>query len=186
MTRLAVLAALGAGCAVAGTAAGAVAGAVALVRRRYLVVTVQGESMSPTLTDGDRVVVRRAPLTAVRSGRLVVSGPPSGERWDHLPLPAWLIKRAVAVPGDRVPKDAGPALRALAEERVPAGRMVLLGDNPLQSLDSRQCGYFTSGQLLGVVVRRLAPTAAGHSRSRSSPGHGGRAVPGRTNPPWRT
>ncbi|GHA82254.1 hypothetical protein GCM10010330_40610 [Streptomyces tendae] len=178
MTRLAALTALGAGCAVAG--------AVALARHRYVVVTVEGESMSPTLADGDRVVVRRARLAAVRSGRLVVSGPPSGERWDHLPLPMWLIKRAVAVPGDRVPKDAGPALRALTEERVPAGRMVLLGDNPLRSLDSRQCGYFTSGQLLGVVVRRLPHTASGNSRSRSSPGHGGRAVPGRTDPPWRT
>lgn len=179
MTREpAALTALGAGCAVAG--------AVALVRRRYVVVTVEGESMTPTLADGDRVVVRRTRLAAVRSGQLVVSGPPAGERWDRLPMPAWLIKRAVAVPGDRVPKDVGPALRALAEERVPDGRLVLLGDNPRRSLDSRQCGYFTSGQLLGVVVRRLPRTAAGDGRSPSLPGHDGRAVPGRINPPWRT
>lgn len=157
MTRSAALTTLGAGCA----AASAVVATVALIHRRYIVVTVEGESMIPTLADGDRVVVRRARLAAVRSGQLVVSGPPTGERWDRHPLPAWLIKRAAAVPGDRVPRDAGPALRALAEERVPDGRLVLLGDNPGRSLDSRQCGYFTSGQLLGVVVRRLPRATAG-------------------------
>ncbi|CAM5356982.1 hypothetical protein GCM10010261_14090 [Streptomyces pilosus] len=174
----AVLTALGVGCAVAG--------AVALVHCRYVVVTVEGDSMTPTLADGDRVVVRRTRLAAVRSGQLVVSGPPTGERWNHLPLPAWLIKRAAAVPGDRVPKDAGPALRVLAEDRVPDGRLVLLGDNPRRSLDSRHCGYFTSGQLLGVVVRRLPRAAAGDGRPLPPPGHDGRTVPGRINPPWRT
>ncbi|MBL1082293.1 S26 family signal peptidase [Streptomyces actinomycinicus] len=163
----------------------AVATAVALLRRRYVVVTVEGESMTPTLVAGDRVVVRRTGLAAVRSGQLVVAGPPTGERWDRLPLPEWLIKRAVAVPGDRVPKDAGPALGAPDGERVPDGRLVLLGDNPNRSLDSRHLGYFASGQLLGVVVRRIPRSAAGAGRIPSSPGRG-RAVPGRTHSAWRT
>lgn len=175
---LAALATLGAGCALALAAA--------LVRRRYVVVTVEGASMMPTLADGDRVVVRRTRLAAVRTGQLVVSGPPSGARWSRAPLPAWLVKRAVAVPGDRVPKEAGPALVNLAEDRVPEGRLVLLGDNPARSLDSRHCGYFGADQLLGVVVRRLPGAGRPAHRPPPPPGRDGRAVPGRTDPSWGT
>ncbi|MEU5725857.1 S26 family signal peptidase [Micromonospora sp. NPDC047738] len=38
---------------------------------------------------------------------------------------------------------------------MPYGRVVVLGDNPRRSLDSRQSGYVTTDRLLGVVLRRL-------------------------------
>ncbi|MGW8556695.1 S26 family signal peptidase [Streptomyces tubercidicus] len=129
--------------------------AVALIRSRYLVVTVEGSSMVPTLADGDRVLVRRTPLAAISAGQLVVTEPPTDRRWGATRPSRWLIKRAAAVPGDPVPRDSAPALRDLPEKRVPQGRVVLLGDNPEESLDSRFCGYFRDEQIIGVVIRRL-------------------------------
>lgn len=132
--------------------------AVALIRHRYLVVTVEGSSMMPTLADGDRVLVRRTRLSAITAGRLVVSEPPTGRRSDGPGPTRWLIKRAAAVPGDPIPREGAPALRDLPENRVPEGRVVLLGDNPKESLDSRFCGYFGGEQIVGVVVRHLPRT----------------------------
>ncbi|MEU9337336.1 S26 family signal peptidase [Streptomyces sp. NPDC048290] len=130
--------------------------ALALTRRRYVVVTVDGVSMLPTLAAGDRVLVRRSALARVRAGDLVVSRPPTGGRWDAMTLPAWLIKRAVAVPGDPVPGHVVLDVPERPGAPVPPGRVVLLGDNPAESLDSRHCGYFGEHQIVGVVVRRLA------------------------------
>jgi signal peptidase I len=58
----------------------------------------------------------------------------------------WLVKRLAAGPGEPAPDD---------DRVVPADRMVLLGDNPAHSTDSRQVGYFAASDLLGVVVRRM-------------------------------
>ncbi|WP_018352563.1 S26 family signal peptidase [Longispora albida] len=131
------------------------AGVVVFLRLRFVAVTVEGLSMEPTFAAGDRVLVRRVRVGAVRAGQVVVARPPEG-----LPGAGWLIKRAVAVPGDVVPREAVAALRDVPEERVPAGALVLLGDNAAVSFDSRKCGYFLEGQLLGVAVRRL-PAARG-------------------------
>jgi signal peptidase I len=118
------------------------------VRRRYVVVTVEGVSMAPTLVDGDRVVVRRRSATEVRRGDVLVLEPPvdAGGR-DGL---RWNIKRVVAVAGDPVPD--GVPVEGI--DRVPAGSLVVFGDNP-DSVDSRQRGLFESSRLLGVAVRRL-------------------------------
>ena len=142
--------------AVAVVAATALAAGVATVRRRLVVVRVHGISMEPTLRDGQRVVVRRAGLDAVRTGQLVVfaslAGRPDGE-----PVPGdppWMVKRAVAVPGDPVPPEL-IAHRHGGEARVPAGRLVALGDNRSASFDSRRAGYVDGATLLGVVSRVL-------------------------------
>ncbi|MFJ6195511.1 S26 family signal peptidase [Micromonospora sp. NPDC092111] len=145
---------------------GAGLAAVALVARRLVAVTVRGASMQPTYHDGDRVLVRRT--TAPTVGQVVVVEQPAPHgRWRRPPLsptagPAavsgrrWMIKRVAAVPGDPVPPV--PALRAVAGERVPPGRLVLLGDNTSASLDSRQLGYFPLDRTLGTVRRRLRRT----------------------------
>lgn len=79
----------------------------------------------------------------------------------HLsPYRSWLLKRVVAVPGDPVPRYHVPALRDTPESLVPRGRLVVLGDNPPASLDSRQFGYLPQERLLGVVVRRLGEPRA--------------------------
>ncbi|MFE2870073.1 S26 family signal peptidase [Embleya sp. NPDC059259] len=161
--------------------AGASVGAAALlwVRRRYLVATVEGPSMEPTLFPGDRLLVRRT--GRVRAGRVVVvrvphppvvAGLPPGlrrldaavlaaipERTDLAPVPQGrlMVKRAVAVAGDPVPVDRFPVLRDAAGEAVPAGALVVLGDNAASSWDSRAYGFVHRDQVVGVAVRRIAP-----------------------------
>jgi len=133
--------------------------ALVLVRRRFLTVTVTGRSMEPTLYDGDRVLVRRSPVEAVRAGQLVVLASPHAGT-------AWMIKRALAVPGDPVPRARVAALAGAAEPRVPADRLVVVGDNARFSDDSRRWGYLPGPLLLGIVVRHLpGPRTASEFRS---------------------
>jgi signal peptidase I len=139
-----------------------VLGWVAL-RRWFMVITVSGPSMSPTLADGDRVLVRRCTVDAVRPGDVVVLLGPrmpgrglspaefmSGVTNEERPL---VIKRATAVPGDPVPGE--PSAVVLADE------IIVMGDNEAMSFDSRQAGPFDAGEVRGVVVRRIGLTLSG-------------------------
>ena len=126
----------------------ALGGGAVLLRTGYLAVRVHGASMEPTLRTGDRVLVRRVRPDRLRRGQIVVIAHRGGPG-----DPPLLIKRAVALPGDRAPRL--PALRGAAGSRVPAGSLVVLGDNAGASFDSRQAGYFGAEALVGVVVRRL-------------------------------
>lgn len=153
-----------------GAAAGAVAGLVGLVFAtaavlfgRLVVVTVRGPSMEPTYCDGDRVLVRRHRGPA--PGRVIVvdrawrpAAPAPGHRW--------MIKRVAAVPGDPVPRETVPALEDVPENRVPPGRLVLLGDNAAVSFDSRQAGYFSADRVMGTVIRSL-PRPAANDRAKT-------------------
>lgn len=99
-----------------GIAAIAVA-AIALARRwlarRWLVVTVRGASMSPTLRDGERLLVRRPPRgqpPAHATGDIAVfrlASPPSANTSAE---PGHRIKRIAAVAGEPVPAWARGAL----------------------------------------------------------------------------
>jgi signal peptidase I len=124
------------------------AGGCLWLRRSYVVVTVTGPSMQPTYHDGDRVLVRRRPLSVIRPGDVVVIARPDAA--------GWMIKRVVAVPGQAPPFNRVPSLSALAQSRVPDGTLVLLGDNPSYSKDSQRYGYLAADRLLGRVVRRFA------------------------------
>jgi signal peptidase I len=121
--------------------------------RRFVVVTVVGGSMLPTFADGDRVLVRRTTLGRVRTGDVVVMRLTPGPHTIY-----HVIKRAVAVPGDPVPRDRVPPLAGVPELAVPSGRLVLLGDSPI-STESRHYGYAEERHLLGVVVRRMVAAA---------------------------
>lgn len=103
------------------------------LRRRYAVVTVRGESMRPTYQPGDRLLVRRT--RSIRRGDCVVFTDTQRQ------VPGgWIVKRAVGVPGDA---------------DVPDGQMLVLGDNPGQSYDSRHFGYLDTDRVRGVVLRHL-------------------------------
>jgi signal peptidase I len=116
-------------------------GGLGWLRLSWLVITVQGPSMRPTLQPGDRLLVRRQSARQVRTGQIVV-----------LTTGIYtIIKRVAAAPGDQVPAELGTAW----EDRVPPGRLVLLGDNPSESSDSRQQGYYDGAHLVGVAVRPL-------------------------------
>ncbi|WP_169950555.1 S26 family signal peptidase [Microbispora sp. H11081] len=130
--------------------------AVTAVRRTLRVVEVHGHSMEPGLRPGDRVLVRTLrPGRAgrrVRRGDVVVIarvGPGEGVVLDG--GANLVIKRAAALAGDPVP----PGFEALGEARVPPGRLLVLGDNPSRSTDSRQWGPLPESRVTGVVLRRL-------------------------------
>jgi signal peptidase I len=136
--------------------------AAVAVGRRFLVVTVRGASMEPTHRDGERVLARRDSRAAIERGSVVVvevpdtealtwSGPPRRRRCGN----DLLIKRVLSVPGDPVPRARIPALAGAAEPVVPAGFLVLLGDNQERSFDSKLVGYFPVERVQGIVIRRL-------------------------------
>jgi len=140
--------------------ASALGGGAAMAARRTLrVVEVHGESMEPGLRSGDRVLVRMLrpgrpgpSWGRVRTGDIVVIsrvGPGEGVTLDG--GTNLVIKRAAAVAGDPVP----PGFEALGETRVPPGRLLVLGDNPSCSTDSRQWGLLPESRITGVVLRRL-------------------------------
>lgn len=131
------------------------------LRARHLVVTVRGLSMTPTFEHGDRLLVRRVGPHRTRTGQIVVVDLPP----DIRPVPPGVtpeealrqrrvIKRVAAVAGEPVPAAVGGG-----PSSVPAGRMVLLGDNPLASGDSRQYGFVPLDAVVGVARRRLLGVA---------------------------
>jgi len=160
-----------------GLALAVAAWAIVAMRRRILVVTVAGDSMWPTFADGDRVLVRRAQLRDLRQGQVVVVEKPTGDgQWSTPAVgsPAdarnWIVKRVGALPGDPCPDVPAPALpfpskiADLAGQPVPPGHLVLLGDNPGGSFDSRVFGYYPADHVLGIVIR---PIRLGSVRSAS-------------------
>ncbi|WP_433442518.1 S26 family signal peptidase [Nonomuraea sp. CA-141351] len=168
------VAAVLAGIGLAGTAV-----ALAWLRRRYLVVTVQGESMLPAYRPGERVLVRRTSPGSLHAGHVVVLAGSSHGRHSRGSLgpqpaaaelslgPRWIIKRVAAVPGDPIPRDTVPALRTAPGTRVPDGRLVVLGDNPDRSHDSRHAGYLAADRLFGVVLRKVGQPLT-YSRSSAA------------------
>jgi signal peptidase I len=137
----------------------ALIGPVLLLRRRFVVVDVVGRSMEPTYHERDMVLVRRT--ATVTRDEVVVLQRPQGGGWAPGPPPSavrsgeWMLKRVVAVPGDPMPKDVAQAAGFAHGVPVPAGTLVVLGDNALLSVDSRRWGPVPRDQVLGVVVRRL-------------------------------
>ena len=118
---------------------------------------IRGTSMEPALSPGRRVVVRRARLADVRHGAVVELAAdriiPGGAR---IVGGRRLIKRAVALPGDPVPAGSVRIGSRGLPDVVPAGTLVVLGDNREQSLDSRHFGFVPAAAVRGIVVRGVA------------------------------
>lgn len=115
-----------------------VAGAiVAASARRVLSVRVVGNSMSPTLIDGERRFAVRQSIRRVRVNDVVVFANPVAGR-----LPKVLVKRVVAVAGSRCP---------FTDRIISAGLVVVAGDAP-ESIDSRHFGPIRESDILGAVI----------------------------------
>lgn len=137
------------------------------LRRRLMVVTVRGSSMLPSYRDGERLLVRRRPpAEGLRTGQVVVATPPGAPHaaGPHASAPVLVVrsaagqahevrarggnrqqvvKRIAALPGDPLPPDITPGAERsdpALSDRVPPGRLVLLGDNAAESVDSRHYG----------------------------------------------
>ncbi|MEO3798535.1 S26 family signal peptidase [Nonomuraea sp. B1E8] len=132
----------------------------ALLRRRIVVVTVTGISMTPTIQPGNRLLVRRCGIAGLKIGDIVVLEPPQPYIPDEVtqlvpmpPQPRWNVKRVAALPGDPIPAQARAATGAV--RTVPAGSLIVLGDNG-EGRDSRQVGLYPADRILGVALRTLA------------------------------
>ena len=144
-------------CLVGATAIGA-----RKLRRMIAVVTVRGLSMQPTLNSGDRLLIRRVSADRLRTGQIVVidrphlDGTPARRPQNWPPAGNdWMIKRLAALPGEPTPALMLTAPAHGAEPVVPAGKLVVLGDNLDCSLDSRLLGYIAADRVLGIMIRAL-------------------------------
>ncbi len=137
--------------------AGVVGAAVllAVARLRWVVITVRGNSMAPTLVNGQRVLAvrRRAVvrddvvvfhLAGTRKARSEMEG---------LPL---RVKRVAAVEGDALPQWALECDWAKGLILVPRGKVLVTGDNPV-SQDSRQLGLVDVAAIVAKVNVTRSP-----------------------------
>ncbi|WP_369212779.1 S26 family signal peptidase [Streptomyces flavofungini] len=115
------------------------AGLVWRIRRTNLRVTVVGSSMEPGLPHGTQVFTKRVPPQQLASGDIVVLPEPGSGQL--------IIKRIAAVGGEPAPEPMD------GDPRVPRDMVVLLGDNPSHSHDSRHFGYVPARHIRGRVVR---------------------------------
>ncbi len=136
------------------------------------VVAVDGSSMLPTLTDGDRLIVRSIGYKPAAGDVVVIDS--------YINYGKPLVKRVVAVGGDTVDLDpeAGRVLvngqpldePYLAEGTtevgdmdfplvVPQGSVFVMGDNRQHSTDSRfaSIGFIDVRDILGEAVLRVFP-----------------------------
>ncbi|TWP50704.1 hypothetical protein FKR81_19030 [Lentzea tibetensis] len=127
------------------------------LRRTWVAVSVDGDSMEPTYRHGDRVLVRRCGPAGLALGAIVVVEQPAAGGDVPAHLVRLNIKRLAALPGDPVPASVRPVVDV---EVVPAGALVVLGDNP-RGCDSRSLGFYRSDRVMGVVVRRVSAASRG-------------------------
>lgn len=131
-------------------------------------VRVGSDSMTPTLSGGDLVLIGRWHGVPDRSDVVVVAWP-SGHG-------AGLVKRVAGLAGDAVSIDDGVLMvngTAVCEPwsdpsrldgvwfgpiTVPDGSVFLLGDERDGSVDSRSFGPVVEEDLTGVVLARVWPT----------------------------
>jgi signal peptidase I len=117
----------------------------------FRTVVVSGVSMSPTLGNGQRVLVSSAYwlVGPIRRKDIVVVR-------DEGPT-GYMIKRVYRLPGESVDWLNSPDEHSLLAENeftVPNGKLYVLGDNRSSSDDSRRIGPVNMDQVIGKVVVR--------------------------------
>ena len=141
---------------------------------------VEGESMLPTLEEGNKVVVNKLGYETSDLERFDVIVFHANEKEDF-------VKRIIGLPGEEIEyredqlfvngeKVHEPFLTQYRDEvlggyltgdftledltgfeRVPKGKLFVLGDNRLGSWDSRQFGFVSADQVVGKVNLRYWP-----------------------------
>ena len=144
-------------------------------------VMVDGDSMEPTLTNGDYLILNK--VSSIERFDIVVFPPPDQDDTQY-------VKRVIGVPGDSIEyrddvlflngepteqifledslqKDATiytsgdfTLLTLFGVDTVPEGQYFVLGDNRLNSRDSRAFGFIDEESILGKVSFRYWPFEA--------------------------
>lgn len=129
-------------------------------------ITVQGESMTPTLTDGERIFCVKVGYT-IEHGDIIMTHRPGVEYS--------VVKRVIGLSGDKISIKGGVVYlngEALEEDytnkdfsyydptivwdmeeiAVPEAHVFLMGDNRGISIDSRAYGTVSVDQIIGKVL----------------------------------
>ena len=130
-------------------------------------IRVPSDSMTPTITAGDHLLLDRRHADTVAVGDVVVLHDPLGEDL--------IAKRVIAVGGDSVGFEDGVLVRNgrpvtepytrdvldgvyYGPDVVPPGAIYVLGDNRRDSVDSRQFGPVPLSSVVGRITARLFPS----------------------------
>lgn len=132
---------------------------------------VSGLSMAPRIASGEFVLINTISyrLHAPDRGDIIAF------RHDS-PAPEIFIKRIIGLPGDRIAIDRGRVSvngvplaepyvrfadqRSFPQTTVPPGSLYVLGDNRIDSNDSRFWGFVKQDEVLGKAIAGIWPPAA--------------------------
>ncbi|GAB3060370.1 signal peptidase I [Virgibacillus ainsalahensis] len=159
---------------------------LALVFRSTLFASyvVDGESMEPTLYDGNLLMVNKVIYDMKDVDRFEVIVFHANEKEDY-------VKRVIGLPGDEIEfkddrlyvngeyieeeylepfakaSDSRPftenftLTEVTGKQKVPEGKLFVMGDNRDDSLDSRSFGFVSTEQLVGKVGIKYWPLSQG-------------------------
>ena len=130
--------------------------------------TAESESMTPAIQSGDRFAATSRLNTIERGEVLVFNSPTPGVKY--------AIKRVIGLPGDSIEARGGSVFvngARLAEPYLAAGTFTsdfgplvvqadtyfLLGDNRMNSLDSRSYGVIDRSEVVAVALRIVTPAS---------------------------
>jgi signal peptidase I len=140
------------------------------IRFWLVIVTVEEQSMLPTLAPGDRLIVARHwPARWLRNGQIVLVWPARFATRPALFKETPYIKRIVALGGETYQaEDQHGQLW-----QIPPGQLFVRGDHHGHSVDSLVWGPLPMQQVAGVVLttlpRRAPAPAASDAHTRKAP-----------------
>ena len=137
----------------------------------FQTIRIPSDSMTPTVAPGDHLLLdKRHPADVAVGDVVVVHDPLADGSADSL-----IVKRVIAVGGDSVGFEDGILVRNgrpgtepytadfldgvyYGPDVVPPGMLYLLGDNRLDSVDSRHFGPVPVAAVVGRIDARLFPS----------------------------
>jgi signal peptidase I len=158
-----------------------IAALAAVLLRVFVIQTfyIPSPSMTPTLKVGDRILVDKLAyhLHGVGRGDIIVFNAPPGVAHGCFTNDKVLVKRVIGLPGETISDKNGTIYidgKALAQPWLPrndratytatfpavhirANNYFVMGDNRIDSCDSRIWGTVTRSEIIGKVDMRIWP-----------------------------